>query len=391
MDKRRHEQLEELLHRYLGDQATAEERDLLQRYADDPVYAPSLGALIESAYLKEENPVSATDAQREAILRHIFDQSAPVLPTVKVRLWPRLAAAALAVIALNLVLYYYIDRTDPVRQSAPAMVQDIDPGSIGATLTLADGRQIQLGAAVDGEIAQEAGMRVSKTADGQLVYEQSGTAVGRDQVNTLRTQNGETYMLTLPDQSKVWLNAASSISYTTDLHRNSVRSVTLTGEAYFEITPDQSRPFVVRTGDQEVEVLGTAFNVNSYADEANVATTLLSGSVRVRVGKREQIIVPGEQLQNNGHSFQVVKIDTGRVTDWKNGEFNLQQLPLRTAMRKIARWYDVELAIDPSVPDHLLAGGWISRDVKLSTILAGIERSGQVKFRLEGRKLYAYK
>jgi ferric-dicitrate binding protein FerR (iron transport regulator) len=285
-------------------------------------------------------------------------------------------------------LYFFNYKNDKGAHSDNLTVQDRNPGSFGATLTLANGKKIKLSDAANVEIAKEAGISVTKTADGQLVYEIKETIGHPDQMNTLSTAKGETYILTLPDKSKVWLNAASSLTYSASLNEHGMRRVKLEGEAYFEIFKDKVHPFIVQTANQEVEVLGTHFNVNSYKDEPGIATTLLEGSVKVIAGGSLKIIKPGEQAINKSGTMEVRKVDLDDVVDWKNGDFYLNHIDFKIAMRKIARWYDMEIIYDENVPDNMESGGWISRDKPLSTVLKSIEASGLVKFKVEGRKIY---
>ncbi|WP_233603927.1 FecR family protein [Pedobacter sp. KBW01] len=309
------------------------------------------------------------------------------------KLWPRIAiAAAIVLVFFGAGLFYFNLNNKQKQPDQLAYKNDIAPGKVGATLTLASGEKIKLADAVNGEIATETGIRVSKTTDGQLVYQIEGNTNGDHQINTLSTAKGETYVLILPDQSKVWLNAASSLTYSASLNERGKRRVRLEGEGYFEITKDKAHPFVVESKGQEVEVLGTHFNVNAYNDGSAIATTLLEGSVKVTSKTNaSKIIKPGEQALNNGQSIVVDKVDIEKITAWKDGGFDLSGKNLKTAMQEISRWYDVEVIYDLSVPDELEAGGWIFRNSKLSAVLKLIESSGQVHFKIEGRKIYVSK
>jgi len=304
------------------------------------------------------------------------------------RLWPRIAvAAAVATLVFGAGLFYYTNqnlKSDP----AAAVVQDVAPGKVGATLTLASGKKIVLSEAVDGELAKEAGVVISKSADGKLVYEIKGDEGDENKINVLSTSRGETYELRLPDGSLVALNATSSLEYPANFNRKKERKVKLTGEGYFEVAKDKAHPFIVETDKQQVEVLGTHFNINSYDDEPATATTLLEGSVKVSSGSRVQMLKPGEQAVYDGKVIKVQQADTESITDWKDGDFYLNHVDFKTAMRKIGRWYDVEIIYDASVPDDIVAGGWISRENKLSAVLRLIEKSRLVKFKVEGKKVY---
>jgi transmembrane sensor len=306
------------------------------------------------------------------------------------KLWPRIAvAAAIATMVLGAGVFFF--KNSQKTTEYIASTTDMAPGKQGATLTLASGKKIRLNGKLNGELANEAGVVITKTADGQLIYEIRNTSNQGNQINTLSTAKGETYRVRLPDSSTVWLNAASSLTYAVDLLKSGKRTVKLEGEAFFAVTKDKSHPFVVQTHDQQVEVLGTQFNINSYPDENVVATTLLEGSVKVISRDVQMMIKPGDQALNQGGKIRVAKVSVENFVDWKEGDFNLNNLNFKVAMRKIARWYDVEVQFDESVPNSISSGGWISRGKRLSEVLKFIESSGIAKFRLEGRILFVYR
>ncbi|MFD2556691.1 FecR family protein [Sphingobacterium tabacisoli] len=297
--------------------------------------------------------------------------------------WAMVAAIFIAVVASSVFILY--------RQGASTALADIDqvsPGKDGATLTLADGRVIVINDLTVGDIAEQSGVLITKGVDGQLVYELSGVGGVEDQENTLSTSNGETYQVRLPDGSKVWLNAGSSLTYSPQLVHAGRRRVKLAGEAYFEVAKDKSKPFIVQTRTQEVEVLGTSFNVNAYLDEPVASTTLIEGSIKIKTEKSERFVKPGEQAVNNGKDIQIVRTDVENCIDWKEGDFYLNHVDFKVAMRKIARWYDMEVVYDGSIPDGMESGGWIARDKPLSQVLKSIESSGMVKFKIVGRTIH---
>ncbi|SKA30531.1 protein of unknown function [Chitinophaga eiseniae] len=338
--------------------------------------------------LTEDAMVFLPENKADQLFGRIISQ--PLPKARRVRLFPRIAiaAAAVGIIALGISLFFtphkFKAAMEPGNQTHGA------PGMNSATLTLSNGRTIRLSDAATGKLAAEAGVVISKSPTGQLVYEIKGNS-GHRGINKLSTANGETYQVRLPDGSDVWLNAASSLSYTPDLLSDGKRSVQLEGEAYFSITRDQAHPFIVQSKDQQIEVLGTQFNVNAYADEPVVATTLLKGSVSITTGGQKKKIHPGEQALLSAGRLSVQKVEVDNIIDWKNGDFALNHVEFKTAMRKIARWYDMEVVYDQGVPDNLESGGWISRQQPLSAVLKSIEASGLVKFRVEGRKIYVMK
>nr|WP_068890391.1 FecR family protein [Pedobacter panaciterrae] len=328
------------------------------------------------------------------IQQHIHSRIQPHGSTKTIKLWRRISIVAAAVGLIAIGIYFYVAPRIANQKDNNNYAADIAPGKQGATLTLANGEKIRLSEASNGQLARQAGVTISKTASGQLTYEfkpnnQVENNLGA--INTLTTAKGETYQVRLPDGSLVWLNAASSLTYTAALTERQQRRVKLSGEAYFEVAKDKAHPFVVETRGQEVEVLGTHFNVNAYDDEPAIATTLLEGSVQIIAGKNLQKIKPGFQAINNNGSIKIDQADIDNVIDWKNGDFYFENADFRSVMRKIARWYDVEIVYDQNVPENITSNGVISRNNKLSAVLKSIEKSGQVHFKIENKRIIVSK
>ncbi|WP_316810057.1 FecR family protein [Pedobacter heparinus] len=283
---------------------------------------------------------------------------------------------------------------------------DIAPGGNKAFLTLADGTKISLTDAGNGEIAKQQGLSIQKTADGQLVYAVDEKAAGKNGMaafNAIETPKGGQYQINLPDGTRVWLNAASSLRYPTKFSGDT-RKVTLNGEGYFEVAKIKGNtgkrmPFIVKTGNQEVEVLGTHFNINSYDEEDEVKTTLLEGSVRVSVVEStngnlkkgpSKLLKPGEQSQLRSDAIAVKTVDTETIMAWKNGDFVFKGDDLKSIMKKVSRWYDVEVIYKGNF-DQLKFGGYISRSKNISSVLGIMESTGKVHFSVEGKKVIVLK
>ncbi|MBO9673209.1 MAG: DUF4974 domain-containing protein [Sphingobacteriaceae bacterium] len=272
---------------------------------------------------------------------------------------------------------------------------DLPAGTDQATLTLSDGRVIDLNKDAVGKIATEAGIEITKSSDGTLVYKALNTKGKSAGFNTITTPIGGQYTVILPDGSKVWLNAGSSLKYPTAFGADG-RNVTLTGEGYFEVAHVEGSkgrlPFLVsviknRAQAEKVEVLGTHFNINAYADEPFIKTTLLKGSVSVAVNNNKSTLLkPGQLAKLSNENIQVEPADTEMAVAWKNGEFVFRE-DLRSAMRKVARWYDVEIVYQETAPENLMLGGWMSRGTNISEVLNHIQLTGKVHFKLEGRRV----
>ena len=386
--------LQFLISKYLNRSLTEDERVELLDYFDNPAFLNEIEERFGQEYEREDGAEEMSESHQQQLLQHVFEYRSANKQeqTRKIKLWPRIGiVAAVATLLVSAGIWFYKAnyRTQPNGQIA--YQNDVSPGKSGATLTLANGQSIRLNDALSGELAKEAGVIISKTADGQLVYELKEGNAGSDKINILATGNGETYQVRLPDGSLVWLNAASTLKYPASFSKHPDRRVELSGEAFFDIAKDKVHPFIVKTSNQEVKVLGTKFNVNAYADEPVTATALLEGSVKISSGKKQQLLQPGFQAVNNGSSIRVNEVNIDNVISWKEGDFYFERVDFRTVMRKIGRWYNVEVVYAPSVPANITSNGVISRDNNLSAVLKLIEKSEQVHFRVEGRKVYVSK
>jgi ferric-dicitrate binding protein FerR (iron transport regulator) len=304
------------------------------------------------------------------------------------RLWPRIAAAASVIFLLGIAGYFYSKHPQPPQQQVAK--NDIAPGRNTATLTLANGQKIILSDAVKGKIAKQAGVNITKTANGQVVYTiAENNAAGAREFNTLSTAKGETYKINLPDGTQVWLNAASSLTYPARF-TGPDRKVTLTGEGYFEVAKDKAHPFIVGTDKQDVTVLGTHFNINAYTNESATKTTLLEGSVRVSAENKDQIIKPGQQAALKDGNIKVQEIDADQTIAWKDNNFDFDGEDIQYIMRMVERWYNVEVVYDGYNSSEKYYGG-VSRYENVSEVLKSLESTKKIHFKVEGRKIFVRK
>lgn len=370
MDK---QQAKELVQRYNQGLASAEEKAKLENW-----YMQKS----DSLYLKDDE-IDFDSIDEELSLRTF--QYAGIIsrkaPAKQFKLWRRIAAAAAIILVAGAAIFYYTNQSPNYNNSlAELQAHDIAPGSNKAVLTLANGQQISLTDAQNGKLANEANTVIKKTADGQLIYLGNNETQREPIYNTISTPVGGQYTLILSEGTKVILNAASSLKYPAQF-KGKDRVVELSGEGYFEVAHDKSKPFKVISRNQTVEVLGTHFNINSYLDEPNIKTTLLEGSVNVN----GTIIKPKQQAIFNNRSIQVMEVDPEEVVAWKNGLFKFDHTDIRTLMRQIARWYDVEVVYEGTVKDGQFYGK-IERSYTLSEVLKVLEL-GNLHFRVEGRKI----
>lgn len=293
--------------------------------------------------------------------------------------------AAAASLALIVGVGLYFNQQQPLSKpiQSGAYTNDIPAGSNKAYLTLANGKKLVLTNSANGKLAEEAGIKITKTADGQLVYTVADQGKkGIAGYNRIETPRGGQYQLNLPDGTKIWLNSASSLKYPVSFAALKERRVELSGEAYFEVAKDKIHPFIVKSGRQQVQVLGTHFDVNAYPDEQLIKTTLLEGSVKLN----EQVILkPGEQSSLTGEKFSVKQVNVNDAIDWKNGEFVFTNESLTSILKKVSRWYDVEIKYvhtPVSVPTFT---GSVSRSENISGVLKMLEETSNVRFSIEGR------
>ncbi|MHA4896223.1 FecR family protein [Pedobacter sp. PWIIR3] len=299
-------------------------------------------------HFTDEQLVDVSDQMWAAISKHQIDNPATQTRTTTIKLWPRVAAIAAAVTALAFGVYFFkYNDSDKLNQNQDAVAyqNDIAPGRQGATLTLANGKTIKLTDATNGKLAEQSGVSITKTAEGKLIYEIKDKGVENNNMNTLTTAKGETYDVRLPDGTLVSLNAASSLAYPANFTGLKERRVELTGEGYFQVAKDKAHPFIVATATQEVEVLGTHFNISAYPNET-VKTTLAEGSVELKSSQQsslKQLLKPDQQalLLANG-SFKVSQVNTSAAISWKDGYFYFDNTPASDVLHQLSRWYNVD-------------------------------------------------
>lgn len=389
--------------------------ELIARYLDDPnhtLYKSQVDnyrsqSLKNEALFKEMERIWLLSGKAEALSS--IDQQRAVLKFQKriaagkhtaakkknnVMRW---AAAAVVLLALATSIYLYRAGGILLGKKQVNYASDALPGGNKAILVLANGKRISLNDVNNGDVVEEAGLSITKTSDGQLVYTVKNTSSNGKQeqaFNTIETPKGGMWQVKLPDGSAVWLNAASSLTYPLSFAKGKNRTVELKGEAYFEIAKDTQHPFIVKTSRQDVQVLGTHFNINSYTDESAVKTTLLEGSVLVspyqNVGE-PLVLKPGEQAVLTTASLDVREVDTDEAIDWKNGYFMFNNEKQESIMRKIARWYNVKVTYADAEARNVTYYGSISRFENVSKVLRKFEQTGEVRFEINNDQITVHK
>lgn len=298
------------------------------------------------------------------------------------------SVAASFTLCIAILLFINFKNTVTVKPESPtvAVLQDVAPGGDRAILTLADGSTIVLNQAEDGTLATQGNSRITKQS-GSLAYSTTAASGISPLYNTITTPRGGTYLLTLSDGTRIWLNAASSIRFPV-IFTGDERRVAMTGEVYFEVAKNAARPFRVEVKDRsmEVEVLGTHFNINAYTDETSIETTLLEGSVKVSGAGKQAVLKPGQQSQFSPASLLSVReADTDQAIAWRNGLFQFSNAEITELMRQLSRWYDIEVKYEGVMP-AIRTTGKAPRNISLASLLKILELSG-IHYKIEEGKL----
>lgn len=374
------EEYSALYEKYLSGLCTQEEKEAIENYQDsfDP----------DSHYWIKEQ-MGEQEFVKETIHARLLASIASHKRRQIIRIWS--AAAAAIILILSSGIYFNNHKkkaTVIVQTESPRFKNDVLPGDNRAILTLDDGSKINLDDAQNGILASEENTDIRKTGSGQLEYSAGDKLNETVKYNTLSTPMGGQYQLALPDGSKVWLNSGSSIRFPTSF-TGKERIVELKGEAFFDIKKNKKMPFIVHTNNSmDIRVLGTQFNVMAYDDEKSINTTLLEGSVQILKESGTAYLEPGQSatLNKGTGKIKVAPADIDEAVAWKNGFFIFSNENIESIMRKVSRWYNVEVDYQGNLSNKDFVGT-ISRDKNISEILKMLELTGAIHFRIEGRRI----
>lgn len=366
-------EVEELLDKYVEGTCTEEEKILLEN-------------LYDKALKKKSGDRVYIDT--EVIKTSVYRKLPKPIPQPVRRFLPYAAAVALLFLSAILAFYLVNKPFKPVQTAQK--VNDIAPGGNLATLTLSNGRKIALDDTTQTVLARQAGVRIVQSNHGQLIYSVYGTEADDSSIgyNTAETPKGGQYQVQLADGTLVWLNASSSLKFPVRFAGHE-RMVELRGEAYFEVAHNASRPFIVKTSNQQLQVLGTQFNINSYPDEPVVITTLVEGSVKVQSkhSGKTSVLQPGEQSLLSASQFTIRAANVEEAVAWKNGYFRFQDEKIESIMRKLVRWYKIDDVEYLGKPSEEQFTGKISRFRNISQVLHMLEKTGGAHFKIDGRRV----
>ena len=374
------EEYNALYEKYLSGNCTSKEREAIENYQDSI-------DLDRHHWIKDQ--MGEQELVKETIHSELLNSIARQKRRQMIRTW--YAAAAVILLILSSGLYFNNLKKKTIviaKTESPRFKNDVLPGDNRAVLTLDDGSQINLDDAQNGVLASEDNTDIRKTGSGQLEYSAGDKLIQTVKYNTLSTPMGGQYQLSLPDGSKVWLNSGSSIRFPTAFIGKE-RVIELKGEAYFDIKENKKMPFIVRTNNSmDIKVLGTQFNVMAYDDEKSINTTLVEGSVQILKESGTAFLEPGQAaiLNKGTGKIKVAEADIDEAVAWKNGYFIFSNENIESIMRKVSRWYNIEVDYQGNLSNKDFVGT-ISRDKNISELLKMLELTGAIHFKVDGRRV----
>lgn len=374
-------------------------RDLLARYSKGECTEAEM-ALVERWYIQfNEHEADISEQRISEMGRKIYSTLSEEAGVRTRRLWIVRIGTAAAVFASLLGAVLFFKPGNGLKNGNDARVEQVTDqgGAIAekAMLTLADGKKINLTDAKMGVLVRQPGLEIIKAGEQLITCKITGPVSQLDPgaLNTITTPRGGQMQILLSDDTKVWLNAATTLIFPIVFADIQKRRLSLSGEAYFEVSKDKNHPFVVSAHNNLVEVLGTHFNISAYADEEAVKTTLMEGAVRVSAVSKEgkvissAVLKPDQQALGSGNVINVRGVDAEDAVSWKDGDYVFRKEPLENIMTNIARRYNVEVTYQEPMLRKQLFGGSVSNTAKLSEVLNMLEMAGGVHFRTEGKKI----
>lgn len=370
----------QLIDKYLDGKASHAEQTILEEYYKRLNEKSSLE-------LNEDEEQALQHEMFKNIQSHINKNTTTIQPHRSLTLWYAFAASIILFLSIG---GYFIFNKIPQQRIAQTQTQDVEPGGNKAILKLANGRTIIIDDAKSGLIAQQAFATINKSSDGSLVYKDQANAKHKPMVyDTLTIPRGGQFPIRLGDGTKVWLNSATRLRYPETFASNERKVELIYGEAYFEVVHITAKPFRVIVRGQTIEDLGTQFNVNAYDDEPAMKTTLLAGSVKVFLKDQKTILKPGQQaiIKSTNSSIVVQNVDVDEAVAWKNGYFKFNDEDLKSVMRKVSRWYNVDVTYQGNFGDNISFLGEVSRSKNISAVLKIMEATGNIHFQVSGRRV----
>lgn len=392
------ERINLLVEKFFSNKCTEEEKYELMKWANIASES-ELEDFLHYSWKNLDTILEMPEEMSQRILASVFTKDEEVEEILKEetssKFWKisyRMAATITIIFSVGLFAWFQYNTVHLRNENRLVQVKefeknDILPGTNKAILTFDDGSKVILDTSKNGNLAKQGATNILKPEKGQLVYQSNKATSNRPMYNTVTTPNGGQYQIVLSDGTKVWMNAASSLRFPM-VFVGKERKVEMTGEVYFEVAKNAKMPFKVISNGQEVEVLGTHFNVMAYQNEKAIKTTLLEGSVKVTKDNHSAVLQPGQQSKvgfTNGIFRTLNEVSLDEELAWKNGNFQFNNTSLETIMRQLERWYDVEVQYIGKVPDEHFTGK-LPRNTNLSNVLKILSMS-DIQFKIEGKKI----
>jgi len=367
--------------------------ELLDRYLQG-VCTPEECAIVEAVYKQyaHQKPFKDGDVDFTRIGEDSFLKISAAIDSkqrLPVRLWPRIAAAASILLIISFGGYFLLNKQS-VEQLAQNQQHDIAPGTNHAVLKIGRGKTVVLDSLAEVLIGQQANTSINKTADGALVYSSNNQAAETQMVyDTLIVPAGsKPYRLTLSDGTKLLVNVDSKVRFPERFAANERKIDLISGEAYFDVVHNATKPLSIVVKGQTIKDIGTHFNINAYDNEPAVVTTLLEGSVSILKGTENRTLAPGEQaIVKPGSNIVVKKADTEETMAWKDGKFLYNSTSLGAIMKQVERWYGVKVVFEDDALKSKPFSVISTRFGMASQVLHNLEMTGEVKFKIEDKKI----
>lgn len=379
----------DLWERFIRNECTTSEIEQLLEQFNDAANESELRELISAALQDEVTRIEPALPDLEQKETEIY---AALLPNIREQrkpyLWPRIAAAASVILIIS-AGGYFLWHKKPQKSQIAQNQHDVAPGTDKAIIKMANGKQINVTDAKNGLLARQGATTITKTADGKLVYQNSGGNAGTMLYDTIVVPRGGQHQVKFADGSIAYLNADSKLRIPENFEGSGRTVELISGEADFHVVHHAERPFTVIANGQITKDIGTEFNINAYPDEPAIKTTLLEGSIRINKNKQFVILKPGQQsvVSAANSIIKVQEADTDEAFAWKNGQFIFNSAPLENIMRQVSRWYDVNVIYESESLKAKRFSAISTRFTNASQVLHDLELTGDVKFDIEGKTI----
>jgi transmembrane sensor len=374
-----------LLKKFILNQCSKIEVDQVVSYFQGIKESSQLPSVEEVLELLDEKPIlNEVVANRieHSIIKEVQKDKKTSLKK-KLQFW-KYAAAAIFIGLITTTYVFKSNTSNTPLEVTPRIVNTIVPGKDKATLTLEDGSLISL------EKGASFKTKNAKSNGEQIVYQNTKSNSSSIKYNYLTIPRGGQFSLKLSDGTEVWLNSESQLKYPVRFIEEETREVELVyGEAYFDVSPSTNHKgakFKVLNNTQEIEVLGTEFNIKAYKDEVNIYTTLVEGKVAINTPNLKQLLTPNQQsiLDTQNNTLSVIKVDVLEVISWKEGVFSFINKPLKDIMKVLSRWYDIDIIFENKELESVEFIGTLNKNQSIDEVLSIMKSFSLNNYEIKG-------